>query len=191
MKVAVSGNIFSFPPECPCCGATPDTTLSVSASRPSRERQPRAETRVWDIPYCVRCISHMNAYEKLRPLARILTVLSIFLGMIVALTYGLYWGLGAGILSLAATLGIFAAWRKHVQSLRSPDCAGSGCAIAYIGWEASVHEFEIGSQRFAKVFLAANRKKLINLSPEAITLLAASSKGIGSGTARSSRRYLA
>jgi len=191
MMVAVSGNIFSFPPECPCCGGTPDTTLPIFAARASGGRQPRAETRVWDVPYCLRCISHMNAHEKLRPLARVLTVLSVLIGMVVVLASGLYWGLAAGILSLAATLGIFTAWSKHVRSLCSPDCAEAGGAITYIGWQASVHEFEIRSQRFARGFLVANRKKLVNLSPEAMSLLAASNKAIGSDMARSARRYLA
>jgi len=190
MRVDVSGRHFIFPSECACCGGPADTELAASASREWGKRVVHTETKSWDIPYCTRCTSHIASYEEAGSLARILTVLSVVVGGAIVFMGNPFWGIAIGIILVIGTVMVFARSLTRARSLCSDRCAIVGRAVAYLGWDSSVHKFEMSSQHFAVSFMDSNRSKLVNLSVEAIGLLSDNGPKTLPTAARSPRRYI-
>jgi ribosomal protein L28 len=187
MRVDVSGHLFSFPRACACCGAVPDSTLTVSASRSRGSRVVRTEGRSWDFPYCTRCIKHVQRAGTMRMLVRQFIALSVLLGVIVGFSESAYLGFGIGILCVVATVAV--GFKLH-NLARGPGCVDADSSIAYLGWSGTLHQFEIASRRFAFDFMVANRRKLVNLSAEAISLLSAEGADRAPIGSQSPRRYI-
>ncbi len=187
MKVEVSGHIFSFPRACACCGAEPDNTLTVSASRSTGSRVVRTEGSTWDFPYCTRCIKHVQRAETMRILVRQFTALSILVGIVVGFAESAYLGIGAGIIGVVATLAV--GFKLH-HLTRGPGCVDADVSIVYLGWSGTLHQFEIASDRFAFDFMVANRRKLVNLSAKAISLLSTEGVDQAQNGLQSPRRYI-
>ena len=118
------------------------------------------------------------------------TVLSIVLGVVVGFVIDPYLGIGVGIASVIATVVVFGKKLRNARAECGTNCVGAEAAIAYLGWSGTLHQFEIGSQRFARDFMIANQQKLVNLSLEARGLLAANGSALTPSASRSPRRYI-
>jgi hypothetical protein len=59
-----------------------------------------------------------------------------------------------------------------------------------MGWHGTLHQFDILSLNFALAFMVANERKLVNLSPEAMELLASSGHVPNPRAPRSPRRHM-
>jgi len=191
MRVDVSGHRFVFPNQCACCSATPDCELTVTASRSRGKRVVHTETKSWDVPYCVRCIGHVKAVGAARSLATLLTFLSILLGGVIGFGVDPFLGATFGILALFGTVVFH---RRQLGQIRAEcnahSCVNADKAIVYLGWQGTLHRFEIESQRFACDFMKANQNKLVNLSAEARSMLSANGASSEQIVSRSPRRYL-
>jgi len=191
MRVDVSGFRFAFPNECACCGATPDSVLAVSATRSRGNRVVHTETKQWEVPYCGRCIEHIRAIHAAHSLAKLLSFLSLLAGGIVGFAVSPFFGVSVGILALFGTVVLLSKQAGHIRA----ECGAYSCvdakeAIAYLGWQGTLHRFEISSQRFACHFMKANQSKLVNVSPEARRLLSANSPVPEQSVSGSPSRYV-
>jgi hypothetical protein len=72
---------------------------------------------------------------------------------------------------MAGTVAVHGILLRHARARCGANCANAEKAFAYLGWYGTLHAFEIGSRRFAHAFMTANKNKLVNLSPEAKSLL--------------------
>jgi len=190
MRVEVSAHIIAFPHECACCGAVPDAELAVSAGISRGKRVVHTETKLWNVPYCSRCLSHIRSYEQAASIAKWLTVFSIVTGLVIGLAWGAFDGIAVGILSIILTIAVFSAFMKRARSICCADCTDVDSVVTYIGWQSSVHKFEIKAQRYASKFMVANSKKLVNLSPAALNLLSAKVPKIEPDKPRAPLRYI-
>jgi hypothetical protein len=186
----VSGRTFEFPNECACCGATPDSEFTVSASKSWGRKVVHTEARSWDVPYCAACIRHIRAVEAARSLSRLLTFVSILLGGLIGFAVSPFWGAAIGILAVVGTVGVHAVQLGLARAESSANCVAADAAIAYLGWYGTLHKFEIGSQRFACNFMILNQDKLVNLSREARNLLSDKGPAVEPSASRSPRRYV-
>jgi hypothetical protein len=188
MHIDVSGHNFVFPRKCACCDATADTELPTSATRSTGKRVVHTRTNVWDFPYCHRCVRHVTSIEAAKSLGRMLAILSLCLGLLLAFILGAASGLIIGLLGIVATGIIRRRGINGARALCGTDCVCVGRAMAYLGWHGTLHHIDIVSTRYAGEFILANRTKLVNLSAQAQNLLT------GAGyrskmTARTPRRY--
>lgn len=190
MNVSVSGYQFTFPGKCAGCSAHADGQLSIAASKSSGKRVVHTKTQVWDVPYCSRCLNHLKAVNQAAQVAKTLGFLSVVIGCIICFFVAAYIGIPIGILGIIATIVIRNQKMTQARSMCSASCASVGSAISYLGWYGTLHHFEISSLDFAREFMLANQRKLVNLTAEAQQLLATSSTGLRFDAPRSARRYM-
>src|ERR1035438_9787503 len=104
MRVEVSGQSFVFPHQCACCGTAPDNSLTVSASKSRGTKVVHTETKTWDVPYCSGCIQHIRSAEAAGSFARLFTILSLVLGVLLGFGVDPYLGTAIGILGVVGTV---------------------------------------------------------------------------------------
>src|SRR5712664_3453183 len=105
MQIDVSGHQFTFPQLCACCGGTPDSVWSVSASRSRGKRVVHTTRKRWDVPYCHECVKHVSLYRSVAGIA----VLTLVAAGILALIVGDL--LGGLIFASAIPGSVIVAWR--------------------------------------------------------------------------------
>jgi len=189
MRVDVSGVTLRMPEECACCGARPDADLTISASKSWGKRVIHSEAKIWEIPYCKGCLQHCQRAFDARTFARIATVMSIILGLLVGYLSSWYWAILTGAALITLTILVFGRMLRAAEQFKTPDCASLHQAISYLGWSGTLHSFDIHSNRFAHDFMLSNQSKLVNLTSEAMRLLSLPRREMTSSR-RSPRRYL-
>jgi hypothetical protein len=173
MRIDVSARLIKFPASCACCGEPASGKLQVSASRSKGKRVVRTTTQSWGFPYCARCLAHVSAWKQteLGCITVGFSAAGVFLWIALSRPEGLT---GAWlILGFGLGLGLWLRQRarERVKASLSATCADPGAAVAYLGWEGSVHRFDISSDRYATVFLQANERKLAAADDRARGLL--------------------
>jgi hypothetical protein len=164
MRVEASGYQFVFPQMCVCCGSHPDTALTVSASKTSGKKVKRTQTNTWDFPYCSRCIKHKDAATFAAIAAVIVAVLALFVFAQIHIIVGLILGGGGAV-------GLYIWLLNKAKGQCSEHCVCVGKAVGFVSWDGTRQIFEIVSPKYASEFMLANQRKLINLSPQARTLI--------------------
>src|SRR5579883_3455178 len=137
-EVNLSARIIHWPDLCACCSGPPDTHVNISYTRRTGVRVIRTQTKSWAVPYCRRCLSHIELAEELeefgwtvihRPAVLVCSALTagllgilLFLGLppLAAVVLSLVW-LGAIGFGVYFTLP----WciRTHEMELRRRDAA--------------------------------------------------------------------
>jgi hypothetical protein len=190
MRIDVSGAILSFPKECACCCAPPDTDLTITASRRWGKRVIHTEAREWEIPYCVRCVEHIERSRDAGAFSRAATVMSLGAAALIGYLEGVYWGIGAAVGLIAVTIFIYGRLLRRAESYSNHECVGLDQAISYGGWSGSLHSFEVASSKFARDFMLTNERRLVNLSAQAMKLLSAPGPQAPESHRRSPKRYV-
>lgn len=158
MRVDLAGQTLSFPAQCCCCGNYPDSTYAASASKSRGKRKVTTTTREWQVPICSACERHVAALG-----AAWLYLLGLWLAG--ALLGGL--GFLPGFwLAMLAGLAAFLYKRHLARRACSPTCAGAGAPIDYLGLQGSPHQFGVRSPAYARALLAANGRRVRNLTHE-------------------------
>lgn len=183
--MSVSGKQFVFPRCCACCGGFPLVTLSISGSE--KNRLSRTKGWTFEVPFCVECRAHVRRTE----LVLLVWVICVALGGL--LGFGLF-AFGrpvsgsvsvAGVPVLVSTLVCFGI--LHLARRNLPrDCSGLTRAVAYIGSVGVCHSFDIRSQSYAKEFILANHRKIVNASPQVANVL----RGLTFGDSQTPRRII-
>jgi len=185
MKVSVSGKQFVFPRCCACCGGFPLVTLSISGSE--KNRLSRTKGWLFEVPYCVECRAHVRRTELLLlfwvigvALAGLIGFGLLAFGRPVSESVAL-----AGVLTLVSTLLCFGIFHRTRRNLPR-DCCGLTRAVVYIGSVGVCHSFDIRSQSYAKEFIRANHRKIVNASPQVANVL----RGLSFGDSQTPRRII-
>jgi hypothetical protein len=168
MRIALSGQTFTFPNNCVCCGGPANTVLHVQASKSQGKRVIRTTTRGWDFPYCSLCSQHLQSWKSASGYAW-LTFFCTGIGgyFLVSVDWV------AVVVAASAALALILFWvlRSRARKHCSTTCVCAGPAAYYLGWHGTQHEFEIVAHSYAVTLAASNERKLINVSPELHALL--------------------
>jgi hypothetical protein len=190
MRVDVSGQKFAFPAKCACCNGQPDAELTISASKSTGKRVVHTTSKAWSVPYCSRCVQHVQAAEMAARVAWVFGILSAVGGAV------FFWNDSqlpfAALFTVVGLVGtglIHNRMMSRARSLCVPNCACVSRSISYLGWYGTLHRFEITSVEFALHFMAANHSKLVNLTPDARRLLQSNSVAVPSAL-QSPERYM-
>ncbi|HEX5062740.1 MAG TPA: hypothetical protein VFV99_25380 [Kofleriaceae bacterium] len=160
--VELAARKFTLPAECPCCGAPPDSELSVTA---------QATRQSLAFPYCRRCTGHLQQWETSGVASAGLMVLAILavIGLAVA---GMFL-LAIGVFVVGASLAwvLRSSRRAAAKAACGESCATPGQAVTYLGWANATHRFSFASPTFAARFAEANQSLLANETPQLRKLL--------------------
>lgn len=140
MLIYVSGNLLKFPRQCACCSKPADTVHETAASRTTRKRVVRTDTRSWEVPYCSSCVAHAR---------RSPSSWGCFTPLLIVLTSGL-WIIVQVVLDAAA--------RSKARQMLSTTCACPGWAVDFRGWQGTVKTFDFSSATYLAEFALANAK---------------------------------
>lgn len=188
MRIYLSGRKFTFPLQCACCGGTPETTLTVICGKSTGKRVIHTKVNTWDFPYCTQCIDHIRIAKNASVGMVLITVVSV----IVAVYFGQFTAVStyAWIIVAAGSAGGFCVYNNLMhKARRNLNCVSTGNAVAYLGWHASCHEFEVISRNYALAFMLANEAKLVNMTPDTWGWLQANRHGEKSDQQQSARRF--
>jgi len=87
-SVQISARIITWPRICACCCQAADTTAQITSTRTTGVEVIHKQTKGWSVPYCRRCLDHIDAAADLRAHSTFVFHLSIlfsFLGGVLAL----------------------------------------------------------------------------------------------------------
>jgi hypothetical protein len=80
--VEISARIIRWPSVCACCCRRADTTLEISSTRVTGKRVIHSHTKSWEVPYCRRCLAHIDVLLELRRFSLFVLHLSVLFGLI-------------------------------------------------------------------------------------------------------------
>lgn len=117
----------------------------------------------WEIPYCHRCIEHINRLQRARGISGAGLVIAILVALAVAAiseSATAAWIVGL----LTAGLGLYLGQREtsRVTDSLAPTCAGAGVAVEHRGWYGTAHDFVFTSKSYVDAFRSANRQKTMS-----------------------------
>lgn len=171
MIVEVSARKFVVPYECPCCGAVPDTELTVAITRVAERPVAADSARAIDFPYCKQCLSHVAAHETAGVASAAVLVVGMIAATIVAITVKLIVGLLVFVAAIPVAVAFANQRRKRAKASCGPSCAGSARAVTYYGWSGAVSAFSFESLVYAARFAEQNQPALSNVSAQLRQLL--------------------
>jgi len=157
--VEVSSRKYGVPYECPCCGATPDGEMRV----------PSETGHALDVPYCKKCIGHVEAWEWAGIRGMGLAVGGLVLAIVLALVTSYTVGAIVLVIAIAAAAYLRAAGKTNAKRACGPSCASPSVAFGYRGWNGTTHSFTFESPTFAARFAEMNT--LANETPQLRKLL--------------------
>jgi hypothetical protein len=159
--VEISGRRFDVPLDCPCCGATPDTEISVGLARNNRDRAADSATSV-DFPYCRFCVAHVTRWESGGVVMSGLIVIAILVLIAAAIASELALGVGVclAIVMLALVAGI--SRRNEARRACRPSCGAVGRSVAYLGWSGTASGFAFQSIAYGAKFAEQNAARLVD-----------------------------
>lgn len=191
MRVDVSGHKFSFPHQCACCGAMPQTTLTASASRSTGKKVVHTTSKSWDFPYCVQCTEHVRAASNAVSTTAFIIITSLVAaGYIYFFTDASVFGVIVGIGGIVGGIFAYNSLMAKAKRMCGSNCACVQSAVGYLGWQGSCHMFEIISSGYALAFMVANQSKLVNVRPEVWQWLQANGYGASPHQPQSARRHI-
>lgn len=170
MRVDVSGKQFAFPRQCACCGRFPGTRLTISGTE--RNRQSRTKGWAWDIPYCHRCLKHVQLSDRIL-IGALGLVAMTGMGAFVGLASGLSWSICLAFFVLISVLVAAGVWLtfRGLKQTRFSDCTSLTRSVRYLGSSGSWHSFDFHSRDYVSGFVRANRLKLVNASATISSML--------------------
>lgn len=81
VKVEISAKVISWPKVCACCCRDSDTHIVVSHTRVTGERVIRSQTKSWEVPYCQKCLGHINVSHELQRFSMDVPHFSVIIGV--------------------------------------------------------------------------------------------------------------
>lgn len=170
MRVDVSGKQFAFPRQCACCGQFPGTRLTISGTE--RNRNSRTKGWAWDIPYCHRCMKHVQISDRIL-VGSLGFVALTGIGAFGGLALGLNWSVCLTFFALTALLTSVVVWMifRGLKQSHFPGCTSLMRSVRYFGSSGSWHSFDFRSRDYLSGFVRANRLKLVNASATISSML--------------------
>ncbi len=159
--VELSSRRFSVPMDCPCCGTSSDTEVSVPLAREARGHVATDTARALDFPYCRACVAHVATWESAGLVSAGVIVAAIVLAIVATAAAGPAAGLvvlGAGVVGAIA---LASAQRAKARRAMREACSAPGRAVSYLGWSGSASGFSFASMAYAAKFAEQNAPVLV------------------------------
>ena len=80
--VQISARIVRWPGVCACCCNPADTSIEVRSTRITGKKVIHSHTKSWDVPYCRRCLAHIQAAKALQAFSMLVIHLSAVFGLL-------------------------------------------------------------------------------------------------------------
>jgi hypothetical protein len=178
-EVRVSARILKWPEKCACCCGWPDDVFRAESTRTTGVRVVREDSRSWPVPYCSRCLEHMEVtaeadainlqvhdytYVAVSILVACVAVACVLWPMVFLVIPAGIWLYFAR--QMDADNAREARKKKgkmiaEARSLMEATCCNLREAAAYDGWEGSIHTFRFRNRRFLDAFCDLNESKVI------------------------------
>jgi hypothetical protein len=155
VTVSASGDPLYFHQQCACCLEPSDAAYAAEHTGGDGPFFLFEETRGWDVPYCSRCLQHVQEAANAPGLGVGRLAAGTLVGAALAGPVGLLVGLGGA--AAASALGA-AQHNARLRSLLRPTCVAAGPAVAYVGWDRDTHRFAFLNRRYAEAFREANAR---------------------------------
>ncbi|HEY1554066.1 MAG TPA: hypothetical protein VGF94_04485 [Kofleriaceae bacterium] len=159
--VEVASRRFAVPLDCPCCGATPDTEISVPIARSARDRASADSARGVDFPYCAHCVAHVARWDSAGVASSGIVVIGIVAGGAIAAASSPAIGVTVALAGIVFAVVIATSRRAQAKRAVRESCSAPGKAIAYLGWSGSSSAFRFESISYAAKFAEQNAAKLV------------------------------
>jgi hypothetical protein len=160
--VELTARKFAQPYECPCCGADPDTEVSVRAKM-------TGQTLLF--PYCKRCLAHVARWDASGVASSGVMVLAILVALALAVKTTILVGLAVFVGASMLAWWLRGARRSAAEDMCGTSCASPGVAVSYFGWLGTTSGFAFSSPTYAARFVEANASLVANESPQLRKLL--------------------
>lgn len=167
--VEVSGRTFAIPYECPCCGAAPDSELTIAPPRTAASRDD--EPRGVEFPYCHACAGHAAAWSRAGSASSGVMLVGIVAGVVVAAAWRVAPGLAVIGCAVPIALVVGRSRRARARAGLGPACASPGNAVAYLGASGSGRTFAFESPTYTARFAEQNAAQLSNVSAQLRSLM--------------------
>jgi hypothetical protein len=162
VTVELAARKFTLLYECPCCGADPDTEISVRAKM-------TGQTLLF--PYCKRCVAHVAKWDASGVASAGVMVIAILVALALAVKTTILIGLGGFVVASTLAWWLRSARRSAAEDLCGSSCSSPGVAVAYAGWSGTTNGFAFSSPTYAARFAEANASLVANESPQLRKLL--------------------
>ncbi|HEU4727106.1 MAG TPA: hypothetical protein VFT22_04435 [Kofleriaceae bacterium] len=163
--VEVSARAFAIPFECPCCGAAPDSELTIAPPAGANQGAERP-ARGLEFPYCRSCIAHVTAWTAAGTTASGVAFLGIVAGVIAGAFIGIAIGAVVAGASIPLAMAIAARRRARAQAACGPACASPGTAVRYLGTSGGVRAFSFESPTYTARFAEQNAAVLTGVGAD-------------------------
>jgi hypothetical protein len=80
--VEISARIIRWPGACACCCRRADTTLEISSTRVTGKKVIHTHTKSWVVPYCRKCLAHIQTSRELKRFSMFVLHLSVVFGLV-------------------------------------------------------------------------------------------------------------
>jgi hypothetical protein len=170
VSVEICSRTFSYPTECPCCGADPDAELPIALRASSRTLSEHSATRIL-FPYCSQCVEHVATWEAGSSTMAVVVLLGVFGGGVLAMSgSALHGGVVCGAALLVAVM-ITSIIRSRARAMCSSSCAHAGQSVIYYGWSGSTSTFAFASPTYTARFGEHNAADLVSVDDKLQKLL--------------------
>jgi hypothetical protein len=169
MRIEVSGKQFVFPRSCACCGRFPTQTIEVRGGE--KNQLARTKGWVWDVPYCLQCKKHVVLTDRVQIGALALVAFAIGVAFTSGFARGPLPGLAVAALGVTGVGLVFVIVNRLRRQHLQRNCWGLGLAVEYLGSNRDCHAFEIKSYYYARDFILANHRKIVNASAKVAGIL--------------------
>lgn len=169
--VEVSARMFAIPFECPCCGAAPESEMTIALAASAAGHLGTGPIHRVEFPYCQACIAHVTAWSSARTLATGIAYLGIVTGIFLAAAVRVAIGLAVVGCAVPIAIAIGTWLRSRAKASLGPACASPGTAVAFVGWSGGVSSFSFESPTYTARFAEQNTPALVNISARLHALL--------------------
>jgi hypothetical protein len=162
---------FTYPDECPCCGAIPDLELAIPLVIQERTRRDESPEEI-PFVYCAECIDHVSVWRTGSMVSSVTTALGIVACFVLVIVESALTGMAALGVAVAFAVVEKSIITSHARSRSKQSCACVEYAVTYGGWSGSTTMFAFESPAYAASFAEHNRMSLVG-SAEPLRLLEA------------------
>jgi hypothetical protein len=150
--IQVSARLLTFPNLCCCCCENIGVKkYRAKSSRTTGKKVKRTQTNVWEFPICESC----SIWVKVQNTA--------IYSLTFAIIFAVLGALGKNIVMGAIALILFGVWRI-VAAKANMLKINAGCyapPVKYLGWNGSVHSFNIMNGDYLARFAQLNAGKIL------------------------------
>ena len=164
IEVTVASRLYAVPLECPCCGAQPDTEVTVPIARSARAHAAADSAHAAAFPYCRSCVDHAQRWESAGLLSAGLIVVGVVASAVIGGVEGVPLGVATAVVVITIAAALAAARRRQARRAMRESCSAPSKAVEFLGWSGTASSFRFESITYAAKFAEQNADRLVENS---------------------------